>query len=113
VYDEILGIWGDSSLTGKSSASDIETRKKSLPVVYGLERSEPLRRAYAALEKDGGGAVAEIVHDLEATGAREYAEGEARRLSEAALAHLQAAEPEPDAGAALHELTLDLLHRRR
>ena len=32
IQDDILGIWGDEALTGKSAESDILTRKKSLPV---------------------------------------------------------------------------------
>ena len=111
VHDDILGIWGDSAVTGKSPATDIETRKKSLPVVYGLERSEPLRRAYASPKNEGGGTVAEITAVLEETGARKFAEQEARRLSRAALDHLESASPVPEAGQALHELTLDLLSR--
>ena len=39
LQDDLLGIWGDPALTGKSAASDLEQRKKSLPVVYGLEHS--------------------------------------------------------------------------
>ena len=43
LQDDVLGIWGDESLTGKSAASDIFSKKKSLPVVYAL--SEPGGRA--------------------------------------------------------------------
>ncbi|MEI2691836.1 MAG: polyprenyl synthetase family protein [Anaerolineae bacterium] len=38
MQDDILGIWGDETITGKSAASDILARKKSLPVVYALAR---------------------------------------------------------------------------
>ena len=36
LQDDILGIWGDESATGKSAASDILSKKKSLPVLYAL-----------------------------------------------------------------------------
>src|SRR5215210_4693797 len=36
VQDDILGIWGDEALTGKSAASDLIEGKKSLPVLAGL-----------------------------------------------------------------------------
>ncbi len=39
VQDDILGIWGDSEITGKSNRSDLLEQKLSLPVVYGLEKS--------------------------------------------------------------------------
>jgi len=38
IRDDILGIWGDEKETGKPLASDIRRRKKSLPIVYALER---------------------------------------------------------------------------
>jgi geranylgeranyl diphosphate synthase type I len=48
VRDDILGIWGDETVIGKSSATDIATRKKSLPVLFGLAESGELRELYAA-----------------------------------------------------------------
>ena len=36
IEDDILGIWGDESATGKSASTDILEKKKSLPVVYAL-----------------------------------------------------------------------------
>ncbi len=111
-HDDVLGIWGDSAETGKSSVTDIETRKKSLPAVLGLERSERLRQAYSSPGPDGGASVAKIVAELERVGAREHAEAEARRLSQAALDYLAQAEPSPEAGAGLRELTGQLLGRR-
>ena len=46
VKDDILGIWGDEAAIGKSSATDIETRKKTLPVLYGLQQSDRLQALY-------------------------------------------------------------------
>ena len=36
LQDDVLGIWGDESATGKSAASDILSKKKTLPVIYAL-----------------------------------------------------------------------------
>ena len=36
IQDDILGIWGDPAITGKSVGNDILRRKKSLPLVYAL-----------------------------------------------------------------------------
>ncbi len=33
VQDDILGIWGETSVTGKRKADDIRRRKKSLPII--------------------------------------------------------------------------------
>jgi geranylgeranyl diphosphate synthase type I len=52
VRDDMLGVWGAESRTGKPPAADIRNRKKSLPVVHALVRSEgataaELRRIYS------------------------------------------------------------------
>ena len=44
LQDDILGIWGDEKQTGKSAASDILTRKKSLPIVLALNDSRVGKR---------------------------------------------------------------------
>jgi len=108
VQDDLLGIWGDPALTGKSAASDLEQRKKSLPVVFGLEQSAEFARAYA----QPGGSVAEMAATLEKLGAREFALATASELTAAAHRHLAAAAPAGEAGAALGELTDQLLHRK-
>lgn len=40
IRDDILGIWGNDKKTGKPLGSDILRRKKSLPVVYALEKAK-------------------------------------------------------------------------
>lgn len=39
IRDDILGIWGKAGRTGKAEAGDLERRKKTLAVVYALERA--------------------------------------------------------------------------
>ncbi len=46
IRDDILGIWGDPAITGKSAASDIISRKKSLPALIGLQASPELLALY-------------------------------------------------------------------
>jgi geranylgeranyl diphosphate synthase type I len=111
IQDDLLGIWGDPSVTGKSAASDLEKRKKSLPVVYGLERSEQFAREYARPHR-AGESVAELAQALEGLGAREYAQRQMLALMSDALRQLQAAAPEGEAALALRELTDTLLNRR-
>lgn len=45
IQDDILGIWGDTSKTGKSSATDLRRKKKTLPVIYTLNKSTGQRQA--------------------------------------------------------------------
>lgn len=108
-YDDILGIWGDEETVGKSTASDILARKKTLPVLYGLARSEELRMLYSRPEID----LERTVALLEAVGARETTLEVARRYSEAAVSHLESAEPAGEAGEALRVLTAELIQRER
>lgn len=51
VKDDMLGVWGKAEETGKPTASDLHRRKKSLPVVYALERagSDPASQRFASL----------------------------------------------------------------
>lgn len=103
VQDDILGIWGDEARTGKSTATDIITRKKTLPVLHGLAASPALRVLYAA-PPDGPAFVAEALRLLEEAGSRDYAAAMARRAAEAAHEHLADLPASGDAAAALAAL---------
>lgn len=73
IRDDILGIWGDPNITGKSAATDILSRKKSLPVLYGLAQSEQLTQIYQR-ETFSEPEAAEIVKILNALNAQTYAQ---------------------------------------
>jgi geranylgeranyl diphosphate synthase type I len=107
VYDDLLGIWGDQAMLGKSTASDILTRKKTFPVLYGLAKSPELRELYAKDEID----LARAVALLDQAGAKRYTQNAAERYSDTAMAHLEAAEPTKPAYAALRTLTTELIQR--
>lgn len=110
IQDDILGIWGDESVTGKSVATDIATRKKTMPVLYGLERSQELRERYAETG-DSDGFVRDVVAELDKIGARRYTAAQADAYTEGALDSLTAALPVGPAGVALHQITAMLLRR--
>ena len=111
VKDDILGIWGDEDQIGKSAATDIETRKKTLPVLYGLERSQELRELYAQPENDGE-FVSRVVALLDDCSAQTFAREQAAAYSKSALQHLEASGAQGRAGAALHQLADRLLQRQ-
>ena len=110
VLDDILGIWGDPAKIGKSSVSDLVEGKKSLPVLYGLAQGGDFA---ARWERGGIGPeeVPALAAELESEGARDFAQSEANRLTEAALAALEEAAPQGEAGEALHKLAGILLQR--
>ncbi|MDX1417524.1 MAG: polyprenyl synthetase family protein, partial [Candidatus Promineifilaceae bacterium] len=110
VIDDILGIWGDESRTGKSAATDITTKKKTLPVLFGLERSAELRELYLSAPADRQ-FMDHVVATLDALGARQYASDIAAEYSTAALSHLKETKPGGEAGMALFQLADMLLQR--
>ncbi len=110
VIDDILGIWGDEALTGKSAATDITTKKKTLPVLHGLEKDAELRQQYQESEADDA-FVAFVTQRLDDCGSRAYAIERATYYSENATSHLEAAQPSGEAYTALQELTAMLLER--
>ena len=112
IQDDLLGIWGDPAVTGKSAASDLEKRKKSLPVVYSLEHSAEFAKVYAQPPQPGESvtAMAKMLEDL---GARDYAQQQANALTAEAIQHGEAAAPSGAAGDALRELTDQLLNRQQ
>ena len=110
VQDDILGIWGDSTATGKSTSSDLVEGKKSLPVLIGLSYRGDFARRWGAGQITPN-EVPAIASQLEAEGARAAAQTEADKLTSQALEALHAANPQGDAGQALFELADKLLKR--
>jgi geranylgeranyl diphosphate synthase type I len=108
--DDLLGIWGDPAATGKSTASDLLTGKKSLPVLHGLSQ-----KGLFALRWQMGPVAPQDVEllrrQLESEGGRAYTEEQADRLTAEALQALDRAQPQGAAGEALHALARRLLGR--
>jgi geranylgeranyl diphosphate synthase type I len=110
VRDDILGIWGDESLIGKSAATDIATRKKSLPVLYGLEKSSPLQQLYEEPDSDGN-FVEEAIRLLDTVEARQFAKRHELAYSHSSLNHLETVNPQGVGATAIHQLVGLLLNR--
>lgn len=115
IQDDILGIWGDGEVTGKSTSSDIRRRKQSYPVVYTLTRGPAAARAELAdvytLPTIDDAAVARAVRAMEAAGAREQAAALARQAYDEALVLLDTLPFTPASRADLRELAAFLLDR--
>jgi geranylgeranyl diphosphate synthase, type I len=112
VQDDILGIWGDEALTGKSAASDLVEGKNSLPVLYALEQNNEFAKRW----KQGpirNEEVSDIASLLEAEGARAFAEQAAEAETQKALAYLEQASPQGEAGVLIRQLTNSLLKRKQ
>lgn len=94
LVDDVLGIWGDPSVTGKPVHSDLRSRKKSLPVTWGATRDggDPqLREWLAGQEVPTEESLPGVADLLERAGARAWAMDQASqrmRLAEQALAQV-------------------------
>ncbi|GAA1115734.1 family 2 encapsulin nanocompartment cargo protein polyprenyl transferase [Kribbella jejuensis] len=93
--DDLLGIWGQPSVTGKPVYSDLRRRKKSLPVVAALSSGTPAGRRLAALyRREDELSDADLVDTaalVEAAGGRTTSQAQADALLTAALGELTAA----------------------
>ncbi|NMC12202.1 MAG: polyprenyl synthetase family protein [Chloroflexi bacterium] len=108
--DDLLGIWGDSAITGKSNESDLICGKKTLPVLFGLSRNGE----FAARWKLGNiqpSEVSQLAAMLESEGGLTFSQEETSRLTLLALEHLQQAIPQEPAKGILIEITNKLLKR--
>ena len=112
VQDDILGIWGDEVLTGKSAASDLVEGKNSLPILAGLSA----KGKFAARWRQGSiraDEVAELARLLASEGAYETASDAAKQMTDLAVMSLREADPQGEAGEALFDLTDKLLKRNQ
>jgi len=111
VQDDILGIWGVSSLTGKSNESDLFTGKMSLPVFYGLEKSGQFAKRWqqSRIIKDD---IPELAELLRIDGAQLKAQETVDQMTELALKSLRQADPKGEAGEALYNISQRLIQRQ-
>ncbi len=110
IRDDILGIWGDPEITGKSAATDILSRKKSLPVLYGLAQSQALAALYQR-ETFGSAEVNAAVALLDGMNAQEYARAQETLYYNQALRALESAKPAGQFAQSLRQF-VDLLFQR-
>ncbi|NPV77671.1 MAG: polyprenyl synthetase family protein [Anaerolineae bacterium] len=110
-WDDWLGLWGDPLITGKSNASDLIAGKKTLPVIYALNSDAVFRERWlkGPIHSEEVPTISEM---LIKSGAKEYTEKEATRLTDEALVALEQAAQNEDGLQALRELTHRLLGRK-
>ncbi|MFC8094954.1 family 2 encapsulin nanocompartment cargo protein polyprenyl transferase [Streptomyces sp. NPDC057301] len=98
LIDDVIGIWGDPSHTGKPAGADLAARKKSLPVVAALTSGGPAAAELAALY--------EVPYDkedlqltalaVERAGGRDWAQTQAAERMARAMQELARAVPDPE-----------------
>lgn len=112
IRDDYLGIWGDPQRTGKPVGSDLQRRKKTYPVVWGMERDAELR-ALLNQPSHSPEEIERALHLMEALGARERTAAAVLEALEAARRILAQFPADHPALRALAHLTDDLAFRDR
>ena len=108
--DDILGIWGDAALTGKSNESDLLAGKKSLPVIYGVQQNGPFSARWKEKPIQPSETEA-LAYQLENEGARQFTQEAAAQMTSKALEALERAGTAGEASIALADLANRLLQR--
>jgi geranylgeranyl diphosphate synthase type I len=112
VQDDILGIWGNEAITGKSAASDLVEGKNSLPVLAGLSANGKFAERWrkGPIKSNEVETLAKL---LAKEGGYEAAHNASTQMTELALLNLREAEPQGKAGDALFDLAEKLLKRNQ
>jgi geranylgeranyl diphosphate synthase type I len=115
IYDDVLGIWGDESQTGKPAGNDLRRRKKSFPIVYALSRGAGAAgRTLADLYRQPALDDADVrlaLASLDGVDAHGHALAVARDHYQAALATLDETGIENEAQAELRSLAAFVVSR--
>jgi geranylgeranyl diphosphate synthase type I len=115
IRDDILGIWGEGSATGKPVGADIARKKKSLPVVHAFQHTvgpdrSSLRSIYAKPALDEAD-VDNVLDILQRWNCRYFAQGLADDYRARAMAALSKTHIPASARIRLDELTSFILER--
>jgi len=112
VQDDILGIWGDEAVTGKSAASDLVEGKNSLPILFGLGKQGGFAKRWAQ-GPISPSEVKAVAAQLEEEGGKSYATEVAEKETQKALEFLNKADPKGEAGQSMLDLANLLLKRKQ
>lgn len=117
IKDDVIGIWGDEKKTGKSPASDIHRKKKSLPVVYALGAVrgtawEELSNIYKKPGEISDEEIDRVLEILEGVKAQDYADKLAEEYRNRALTELEGGHISSWAKGSLEEIAYFLVERK-
>jgi geranylgeranyl diphosphate synthase type I len=108
--DDLLGVFGDSSITGKPTGDDLREGKQTMLIAFANSNAGASEKKYL-LDKLGnfaltGDEIAELQNILISCGAQEFVENRITSYLEAALASLDSLSGNPEAKSALIELAI-------
>jgi geranylgeranyl diphosphate synthase, type I len=118
LVDDLLGIWGQPTVTGKPVYSDLRSRKKTLPVTWTLHNGGPPGRELAAWLAHAAHAAAAsddelrgVAELIERGGGRAWAQEEAHRRAALAIEAVSRASIPHAPATQLHALAQYLVDR--
>ncbi|MCE5258154.1 MAG: polyprenyl synthetase family protein [Chloroflexi bacterium] len=115
MQDDILGIWGDPAVTGKSAADDLLSRKKTYPVLYTMRwEAEHGLDGLAQLYDTpiiSGRFLPQALAYLERAGARAATQARVKLSLDITLEELAKASGSQPAVDMLHDLAVSLVQR--
>ena len=111
VQDDILGIWGNEAITGKSAASDLIEGKKSIPVLVGISKNGRFAERWSkgSIKPEE---VEELAKLLASEGAYTYTHELSKQMTDMAINNLREADPQGEAGDTLMNLADKLIRRQ-
>jgi geranylgeranyl diphosphate synthase type I len=112
IRDDILGIWGETSVTGKPTDDDLLSRKKTLPVLYGLNETQEFKELWALDRVDDKNLNA-MRYALETSKALQYCNEKVKSHTRSAIAALNSINGKDPYQEELLQLTRDLLTREQ
>lgn len=110
VYDDWLGVWGEPVKTGKSNFSDLLERKKTLPIIWGIEKSTHLLELWEKGINTNQNASRFSIEMIK-NGIDKMVIQEAERLSQESLGYLEKMECNEEIRKILQQLVSDLIVR--
>jgi len=116
ITDDIIGVLGDSQVSGKPVGNDFREGKKSLLVQYAYRQGSPEQKTFfekmignQAITNEETQQVTQLLRDL---GAEEYTRSEAKKCADTAQAVLREL-PDGEAQTLLRELIEYILQRQK
>ena len=113
--DDVLGVFGDTEVTGKPSGDDLREGKRTVLVALARQTMTPDERAHfdGALGNPAltGDQIVSLQQIIRSSGALDRAESTIASYTEEALSALHAASLQPAAVAELHDLARKLTDR--